>query len=423
MECYVLGASRIPFVRSFTRYQDLKTQDLMEASLQSLVKKYRLQDQKIGDVALGAVMKSSRDWNLARECVLGSGLHATTPAYDTQRACGTSLENALQIQLKIHAGRIPSGIAGGVDSNSDLPFLFPRSFARKLMALQGSRTFFEKLRLGLNFRWRDFRPQIPAVVEARTQLSMGQHCELMVQEWGISREAQDRLAVQSHLNAEKAYQNGFYQDLVIEFQGVSKDSFVRGDSDIQKLGKLKPAFERGARGTLTAGNSSPLTDGSACVLLGTEVFAKSQGLEPWARLVDGEVAALDYTRGEGLLMAPSLAVARLLERQKLKLQEFDFYEIHEAFAGQVLCTLEAWKSPRYAQAHWNGSPLGEIDLGKLNVVGSSLALGHPFAATGARITGTLAKLLLQSKGTKPRRGLISICTAGGMGVAAILESC
>ena len=420
MNCYVLGSSRIPFTKSFTNYAGVSTQELMTASLNGLVEQCRLQGEELGDVALGAVMKSSNDWNLARECVLGTKLHANTPGYDTQRACGTSLENALQIQLKISAGRIVSGIAGGVDSNSDIPFLFPKSFAKKLMRLNSEKSALKKAAQIFSFGVGDFKPVIPAVVEPRTHLSMGQHCELMVKEWHIDRKSQDEFALQSHKNADKAYQAGFYSDLVVEFAGLRKDTFVRADTTIEKMGKLKPAFDPSEKGTLTAANSSPLTDGSACVLLGNEDFARKKNLKPWARIVDGEVAALDFVKGEGLLMAPTVAVGRLLHRNRLKLQDFDYYELHEAFAGQVLCTLKAWENDQYCRTHFGEQALGPVDRSKVNVVGSSLALGHPFAATGARIVGTLAKLLSQSSSKK--RGLISICTAGGMGVAAILET-
>ncbi|WP_413287756.1 acetyl-CoA C-acetyltransferase [Bdellovibrio sp. HCB337] len=417
---YVAGAARIPFVKSGTKYRNVKTYDLMSASLSHLVRQYKLQGKILGDVALGAVMNSSIEWTIAREVVLGSELHPYTPAYFTQRACGTSLDASLQLALKIGAGQIETGIAGGFDTNSDLPILFPRSFAKKILNLRDAKGFGGKLGSALSFGPNDWKPQFPRVEEARTGLSMGEHCELMVKEWKISREAQDEIAFLSHQNAAKAYDEGFFKDLVFEFQGVTADGIVRKDTSMEKLAKLKPAFDKSAAGTLTAGNSSPLTDGSSTALFCSEQGLKDLNVEPWARFVDAQVAAVDFVHGDGLLMAPTKAVAQMLARNGLTLQDFDYYEIHEAFAGQVLCTLKAWESDEYCKKHLGLSKaMGSIDRSKLNVKGSSVATGHPFAATGTRIVGSLAKML---KGTRGKRGLISVCTAGGMGTVAILES-
>ncbi len=417
---YIIGSSRTPFVKSWTRYRDITTQDLMTAALRSLVSKLHLQGKIMGDVALGALVHNSSDWNLARECVLSTELDPHTPAYNVQRACGTSLDTTMQIALRISNFQMDCGIAGGVDTNSDYPVMMQRSFARKLIAFQQAKTIKDKLKILLSFRPSDFKPQSPAVVEPRTHLSMGQHCELMVQEWQIPRLDQDELSLKSHQNAAKAYQEGFYDDLVMEYMGSKKDGIVRGDTSLEKLARLKPAFDFTSKGTLTAGNSSPLTDGSAAVFLATDEYAKQSTLPLLARFVDAQSAAVDYVHGEGLLMAPTIAVSRLLERNRLSLQDFDFYEIHEAFAGQVLCNLKAWESDDYCRRVLHrDKAMGSIDRNKLNVKGSSVALGHPYAATGARIVGQLAKML-QEKGSG--RGLISICTAGGMGVAAILEA-
>jgi acetyl-CoA C-acetyltransferase len=337
-----------------------------------------------------------------------------------QRACGSSLETTWQIALKIAANQMDTGIAGGVDSNSDLPILWPRSFANKLLKIHAAKSLAEKARLWPNFRPADFKLKMPSVREPLTGLSMGEHCEKMVKEWQITREAQDALALASHQHAAAAYQSGFFEDLMFEFQGIKTDGLVRGDTSFEKLAKLKPAFDFTGQGTLTAGNSSPLTDGAAAALLASEAAATAHGWTPLARFVDAEVAAVDFVHGEGLLMAPTIAVSRLLQRNNLKLQDFDFYEIHEAFTGQVLCTLKAWNTPDYCKRVLKQDQvLGEIDLTKLNVNGGSVAIGHPFAATGSRIVASLAKMLYQSK---KKRGLISICTAGGMGVAAILEA-
>lgn len=417
---YIAGGMRTPFVKSMTHYSNVSTQDLMTASLQELVKSMHLENRILGDVGLGAIMNSSFNWNLARECVLGTSLDPHTPAYTLQRACGTSLETTLQIALKIANFQIDDGIAAGIDSNSDLPIMFKPSFAQKLLALHNAKDFTTKLKIIASFRPSDFKPQFPAVVEPRTGLSMGQHTEKMVKEWGITRQAQDELTLSSHQNAVKAYEEGFYDDLVFPFMGLKRDTFLRADTSMEKLAKLKPAFDKSDAGTLTAGNSTPLTDGSAAVYLLCEDIAKKFNHPMLARFVDAQVAAVDFVGGEGLLMAPTKAVSELLKRNKLTLQDFDFYEIHEAFAGQVLCTLKAWESDEYCKKVLHrDQALGSIDRTKMNIKGGSVALGHPFAATGARIVANLAKLLHQ-RGSG--RGLISICTAGGMGVAALMEA-
>jgi acetyl-CoA C-acetyltransferase len=352
--------------------------------------------------------------------VLGTTLDPHTPAYNIQRACGTGLEAVNQIALKISNYQIDNGIGGGCDSNSDLPISVRRSLAQKLLALQFSKTFSQKLKTILSFRPSDFKLVYPTVMEPRTHLSMGEHCELMVKEWQIPFAAQNELALASHQNGVRAYEQGFYDDLVMEYKGLKRDTILRADTSLEKLAKLKPAFDFSGSGTLTAGNSSPLTDGAAAVFLTCEEDAKRNNYTLLARFVDAEAAAVDFVHGEGLLMAPTIAVSRLLTRNHLTLQDFDFYEIHEAFAGQALCNLKAWESADYCKRVLKlDAPLGAIDRTKLNVNGGSVALGHPFAATGARIVGALAKMLHQKgKG----RGLISICTAGGMGVAAILEA-
>lgn len=416
---YLLGSARIPFVKSLTSYSKISRKELMLASLNSLVKKCGLKNLLIGDTALGALMNSASDWNLARECLLSTELHPESPAYNVQRACGTSLDTAWQIALKIHTGAIELGIAGGVDTNSDLPIEVSDQLKSFLLDFKLAKTASEKLKAFRQLSFEALRPQFPTANEPRTHLSMGQHCELMVKEWQIPREEQDKLALASHLNAAKAYNSGFFTDLIQPFGGLQRDGLLRENTSLELLAKLKPAFDP-QNGSLTAGNSSSLSDGSACVLLGNDKGAEKLGLKPLAKIIDVQVAAVDFVHGAGLLMAPTKAVSQLFNRNKLSFQDFDYLEIHEAFAGQVLCNLKAWESESYCRdALGRQAPLGAIDRNKLNIVGSSLAVGHPFAATGARITGTLAKLLSQG-GNK--RGLISICTAGGMGVAAILES-
>lgn len=414
----IIAGSRTPFTKSFSHYSRTTNLELITATLKDLVKKTKLEGVQLGDVATGAVMKNAEDWNMTREAVLKSGLHPHTPGYDVQRACGTGLETAAQIALKIASGQIEAGIAGGTDTNSDIQGVFSHKFSWLMMELQKAKSIPEKFKIISQINPKLLLPIFPAVKEPQTGLSMGQHTELMVQEWKISQGEQDKLAFESHQKAARAYEAGFHQDLLFEFKGLKKDSILRPDTTIEKLGKLKPAFDFTGKGTLTAGNSTALTDGASAVLLGSEDFADKHKLPILAYFVDAEYSAVDFVKGEGLLMAPTFAVKRLLERNNLKLQDFDFYEIHEAFAGQVLCTLKAWESPEYCKKMGLSEPMGSIDRNKLNVNGGSLALGHPFAATGGRIIASLAKALSQ-KGSG--RGLISICTAGGMGVAAIIE--
>jgi len=413
----IVGGVRIPFARSMGAYAEASNQEMLGFTFKALVERFGLRGQVLGDVAAGAVLKHSQDFNLTRESVLDSGLAPETPAFDVQRACGTSLDTAILIGLKIATGQIDSGIAGGVDTASDVPIVYPKAYQQLLLRSARGKTLGQKLAPWFGLRPKYFKPSLPAVVEPRTGLSMGQSCERMAQRWQISREAQDALALESHLKAAAAYDEGFFDDLVVEFRGLKRDNNLRPDSTLEKLAKLKPAFA--PNGTLTAGNSTPMTDGASAVLLASEAWAKARGLPVLAYLTYGKTAAVDYMNKEGLLMAPVYGVPRLLADAGLTLQDFDFYEIHEAFAAQVLCTLKAWESADFCRNQLGlDAPLGSIDRTKLNVKGSSLAVGHPFAATGTRIVATLAKLLAQ-KGAG--RGLISICTAGGMGVMAIME--
>ncbi len=415
----ILGGLRIPFVKSHTNYLGKTNQDLFGRAFNELVTRKKLQGQLLGDVIAGTVMNHPYDWNLTREVVLGSALAPETPGMNIQRACGTGLEAANLIALKIAAGQIEAGIAGGSDTNSDIPLIGQRKLTYFLIRMQNAKSFSQKMMVMKDFRLSLLRPEVPAVREPRTGLSMGDHCELMVKEWQISREAQDALALSSHQKATKAYEEGFYNDLIVEFNGLTKDTITRKETTLEKLAKLKPAFDRSSRGTLTAGNSTPLTDGASTVLLASGEWAQKNNLEILAYFIDCEVAAVDFVHGAGLLMAPTMAVAKMLKRNKLSLQDFDYYEIHEAFAGQVLCTLKAWESEEYCKNVLSEEKaLGSIDRTKMNIKGGSLALGHPFAATGGRIIASAAKIL-KEKGKG--RILLSICTAGGMGVAAIIE--
>lgn len=416
----IVGGVRIPFARGNGAYAQVGNQEMLIAALRGVVERFGLRGQRVDDVAAGAVMKHSSQWNLTRESVLGCGLAAETPGLDLQRACGTSLEAAILLGNKIALGQIDCGIAGGVDTVSDPPVVYPRAFQQLLLRSYRGKTMGERMRPWLGLRPKNLRPVLPGVTEPRTGLSMGESTELMVKTWGITRAEQDQLALESHQKAAAAYAQGFYKDLVIEYLGLSQDNNIRSDTTLEKLAKLRPAFDFSGAGTLTAGNSTPMTDGASAVLLGTEAWARERNLPVLAYLSYGKVAAVDYIeKKEGLLMAPAYAVPRMLSDAKLTLQDFDFYEIHEAFAGQVLCTLKAWTDPAFCRDKLRlPGALGTIDRSKLNIKGGSVAIGHPFAATGARIVATLAKILDENKG---KRGLISVCTAGGMGVTAIVE--
>jgi acetyl-CoA C-acetyltransferase len=416
----ILGGARIPFARNNTAYFEKSNKDMLTAALKGVVDKYQLHGERLGEVAAGAVLKHSRDFNLTRESALSCGLAPETPASDVQMACGTGLQAAIHMGNKIALGQIDSAIAGGVDTASDAPIGVNEKLRRLLLEANRAKTTGQRLKALAGFRPSMLAPNIPAVVEPRTKMSMGQHCEIMAKEWSIAREDQDRLAYESHRNAAAAYEAGFYADLIVPFAGLERDNNLRADIQLEKLATLKPAFDK-QNGTLTAANSTPLTDGASAVLLGSEDWAKERGYKVQAYLTWCETAAVDFAgpKKEGLLMAPAYAVPRMLQRAGIKLQDFDFYEIHEAFAAQVLCTLKAWEDRKYCKDKLGlDAPLGSIDRAKLNVKGGSLACGHPFAATGGRIIAAAAKILDENGGG---RCLISICAAGGLGVTAIVE--
>lgn len=416
----VVGSARIPFTRGHTGYAEQGNLSMLAAALGGIAEKFNLRGEKIDEVMAGAVINHSRDFNLAREATLDAGYSPRTPGTNVQIACGTSLQSALMLGAKIATGEIDSGIAAGTDNVSDSPVVFGDKMQHRLIEMSRAKTTGEKLKAFKGFNLGEVKPIAPSTQEPRTGLSMGQHCELMAREWGISREEQDKFALASHQNAAKAYDEGFHDDLVVPFAGVLKDNNVRPDTSLEKMATMKPAFDRtSGKGTLTAANSTPLTDGAAAVLLASEDWAKARGLPILAYLTLGQVAANDFAHGEGLLMAPTIAVSEMLRRSNLTFADIDLFEIHEAFAAQVLCTLKAWKDPQYNRdVLGRETPMGEIDMAKINVKGSSLAYGHPFAATGARILGMTAKLLHTED---KQRALISVCTAGGMGVAALVE--
>ncbi|GLY98694.1 acetyl-CoA C-acetyltransferase [Actinoplanes sp. NBRC 103695] len=417
----VLGGNRIPFARSDGRYARASNQDMLIAALDGLIARFGLAGERLGEVVAGAVLKHSRDFNLTREAVLGSRLDPRTPAYDIQQACGTGLEAVILVANKIALGQIDAGIAGGVDTTSDAPLQLNEDLRRTLLELNRARTVGARLRAAARIRPQQLvRPEIPRNAEPRTGLSMGEHTAITARQWQIGRREQDELALASHQRLAAAYERGFFDDLMTPYLGLTRDQNLRPDTSLEKLGSLRTAFGKGDDATMTAGNSSPLTDGAATVLLASEEWAAEHKLPVLAYLEGCETAAVDYVHGdEGLLMAPAYAVPRLLARTGLSLQDFDYYEIHEAFAAQVLATLAAWESPEFAKDRLGlDAPPGPIDRDRLNVAGSSLAAGHPFAATGGRIVATLAKLLAERKSG---RGLISICAAGGQGVVAILN--
>lgn len=431
----IVGANRIPFARAGGPYARASNQDMLTAALDGLIARFGLQGQRLGEVAAGAVLKHSRDFNLTREVVLGSRLSPWTPAYDVQQACGTGLETTIHVANKIALGQIECGVAGGVDTVSDAPIAVNEDLRRVLLQINNAKTPMQRLALVRKLRPGQIVPETPRNAEPRTGLSMGEHAAITARDWQITRESQDELAAASHRHLAAAWTRGFFDDLVTPYLGLQRDQNLRPDASVESLAKLRPVFGKNGNATMTAGNSTPLSDGAATVLLSTEEWAKQHRLPVLARMVDAETAAVDYIYGsspsplrgetgrgyrEGLLMAPVYAVPRLLARNKLALQDFDFYEIHEAFASTVLATLKAWEDATYCKERLClDKPLGSIDRAKLNVNGSSLAVGHPFAATGGRIVATLAKLLAE-KGSG--RGLISICAAGGQGVVAILEA-
>ena len=417
----ILGGVRIPFCRQNTAYADVGNLGMSVRTLGALVERFGLHGQQLGEVAMGAVIKHSSDWNLGREAALSSGLSPLTPGITLQRACGTSLDSIITIGNKIALGQIDSGIGGGSDTTSEVPIVYGKKLRARLLAANRAKTTGDKFKaLTSGFKFNELKPEFPGVAEPRTGKSMGDHCEDMAKQWNISRDSQDELAVASHRKLAAAYERGFFDDLIAPFRGLERDNILRADTSLEKLATLKPAFDKvSGRGTLTAANSTPLTDGAAAVLLSSDEWARAHGHEPLAYLRDAQVSAVDFVHGEGLLMAPTVAVPEMLKRHGLSLQDFDIYEIHEAFAAQVLCTLRAWESEEYCRNRLGlDAPLGRIDPAKLNINGSSLATGHPFAATGARIVATAAKELKQRGGG---RALVSICTAGGMGVVAIVE--
>jgi len=418
----IIGGARIPFARSNTAYAEVSNQDMLTAAMKALVEKFNLKGQIVGEVAAGALIKLSSDWNLARESTLGAGLHPRTPAYDLQRACGTSLSAVVQMGHRIARGEIDCAIAGGSDTASDVPLGYRTKLRRTVLRANRAKTLVARLAPWFALRPRDFAPATPGADEPRTGMSMGDHTEVMAKEWHIGRAEQDQLAYESHVKGAAAWKSGFFDNLVVPFNGLAVDNNLRADANLQTMAKLRTAYDKGPQGTLTAANSTPLTDGAACVLLGSEDWAKARGLPVLAYLTHSASAAVDFAGlagpREGLLMAPTYAVPEMLDRAGITLQDFDIYEIHEAFAAQVLCTLKAWESEDYCRTKLGRGALGAIDRSKMNPKGSSVALGHPFAATGARIVAMLAKQLAE-RGSG--RGLISICTAGGMGVTAILE--
>jgi acetyl-CoA C-acetyltransferase len=416
----IVGSARIPFCRAYTGYENESNLSMLSTAIGGLAEKCGLKGQRVGEVMAGSVISHSKDFNLAREALLDAGLSPQTPGTTIQIACGTSLQAALTLGAKIATGEIDSGIAAGSDTVSDSPVVLGPKMQKRMIAMSRARTTGEKFSAFKGFNFGEITPVAPSTQEPRTGLSMGEHCELMAKQWGISREAQDVLALRSHQNAASAYDAGFHDDLIVSCAGIYKDNNVRPDTSLEKMATMKPAFDRkSGKGTLTAANSTPLTDGASSVLLASEEWARERGLPILGYLTMGAVSANDFAHGDGLLMAPTIAVSDLMRRSGLSFADIDLFELHEAFAAQVLCTLAAWEDPDYNRAVLGrDDPLGAVPVDKINVFGSSLAYGHPFAATGARILGMTAKML---NTLEKKRALISVCTAGGKGVAAIVE--
>ena len=415
----IVGGTRIPFARSNGPYAHASNQDMLTAALNGLVERYSLEGERLGEVVAGAVLKHSRDRDLTRESVLSTRLAPETPAYDVQQACGTGLEAVVLVANKIALGQIDAGVAGGADTTSDAPLALNDDLREILLDANRARSTADKLKLLTRLRPGQVVPAIPRNEEPRTGLSMGEHCAIMAAEWGVARAEQDELTARSHHNLAAAYERGFQDDLVLPYLGLERDQNLRPDSTAEKLAKLGPVFG-GPEGTLTAGNSTPLSDGASAVLLASEEWARERDLPVLAYFTDAQTAAVDHVhKREGLLMAPAYALPRMLDRMGVGLGDFDLYELHEAFAAQVLCTLRAWEDPVFCRERLGrDQPLGAIDRERLNVNGGSLAAGHPFAATGGRIVAALAKAL-HERGEG--RGVISICAAGGQGVVAALE--
>ncbi|WP_277207740.1 acetyl-CoA C-acetyltransferase [Isoptericola croceus] len=427
-DAVVVGGNRVPFSRAGKKYADASNQEMFTAALEGLVARFGLQGERLGEAVGGAVLKHSRDFNLVRESVLGSSLSPATPAFDLQQACATGLEATINVANKIRLGQIESGVAGGSDTVSDAPIAVSEGLRRALLEVQHAKTWQARAKALAAIRPGDLKPLVPATDEPRTGLSMGEHQAITTARWGIAREAQDEIALASHQHLAAAWESGFFDDLVTPFRGLTRDDNLRADTSLEKLASLKPVFGRSleAPATMTAGNSTPLTDGASTVLLGSREWAESHDLPVLARVVDAETAAVDFVHGhEGLLMAPVHAVPRLLARNGLTLDDIDFFEIHEAFASTVLTTLAAWEDADYGKNEL-GLPgaFGTVDRTKINVNGSSLAAGHPFAATGGRIVATAAKLVAQraAETGEPARALISVCAAGGLGATAVVES-
>lgn len=414
----IIGYNRIPFARHNTAYTHASNQDMMIAAMQGLIDRYHLKGELLGEVAGGAVIKHSREFNLMRECVMGTTLNPATPACDIQQACDTGIESAVYIANKIALGQIEVGIAGGVDSTSNVPLVLGDKLRRILLEARRAKTFGERVKQFLKIRLKDLAPIAPGIDEPRTGLSMGGHTEITASYYGIARADQDQFALESHQKMVKAYDEGFFADMLTPYLGLERDNNVRKDTSLEKLSKLKPAFDK-MNGTITAGNATPFTDGASCILLASEAWAAAHGLPVLAYIAHAEIAAIEYVQQkQNLLLSPVYASARMLKKAGLKLQDFDFYEIHEAFAAQVLATLKIWESADLMKPFGFNEPLGAIDRSKLNVKGGSLAAAHPFAATGGRVIATMAKLL-NEKGSG--RGFISVCAAGGQGITMILE--
>jgi acetyl-CoA acetyltransferase family protein len=406
----VIGGTRTPFAKAGTAFKRHSALDLAVHAVNGLMEKQELDPQAVDELVFGILLVDPRIPHLAREVVLASRLPAKVRALTITDNCITSLSGAALIADSILAGRAEVGIAGGVESLSNMPLLFNRRASRIFLDGASAKSLSQKMKLYLKLRPRDLTPKLPGIREPSTGLSMGEHCELMVKEWQIPRREQDQIAYRSHMNAHAATQDGRLRAEIHPLDGVDHDLLVRPATSIERLAKLAPVFDLSPAGTITAGNSSPLTDGATSVLLMSEARARREGRQPLAFIKAFEIASIDPE--DGLLMGPGLAVPRVLRKAGLRLSDIDIVEMHEAFGGQIACNLRAW------QQGWKEPAIGTVDLDKLNPLGSSIAVGHPFGATGARIITTLAN---EMKRRDARYGLISICGAGATAGAMILE--
>ncbi len=419
----VVAGLRTPFAKSGTHFGHLSALDLGKLVVAELVQRSGIDPSEVQELVFGNVIPSVKAPNIAREIVLGTGLPRRIPAYSVSKACASANQAITAASDMISRGYADTVIAGGAESLSDVPSLFSKKFSDALVSASKQKSLSGKLAAFSKIRPKDLAPNAPAIAESSTGLTMGESAEKMAKANGITREAQDRFALQSHTRAAEATASGRFKDEVMQvivppsFDNiVDKDNLIRGDTTLEALAKLRPVFDR-KFGTITAGNASPLTDGAAAVLLMSEDKAKALGIKPLGFIRSYAYAATDPF--DQLLQGPVFALPTALERAKVKLEEIKIIEMHEAFAAQVLSNIQWIGSKKIAQEKLGRSqPIGDIDPEKINRTGGSVAIGHPFGATGARIVTTVCNELQRSG---EQYGLVTVCAAGGIGVAMVLE--